>query len=108
MTFGRKDIDEQMLQDSCRVTNYPHAERAPFHFLSGYLFSADILTVYKQLRSPAWLSHGVRGDFTDYSKAAVFADRPKWHTTVFETGALPYFEVPDAFFAAYAEFLADL
>lgn len=107
-TFGRKDIDKQLLRDSCRVTNYPNAQRAPFHFLSGFLFSADILTVYKRLTSPVWLSHGVRGDFTDYSKAEIFADRPNWHTTVFQTGALPYFEVPESFFETYAEFLADL
>ena len=35
-------------------------------FIAGCLFSRDIQTVYERLTPPVWLSHGVRGDFTDY------------------------------------------
>ena len=32
--------------------------------------------------------------------------RPNWQVSVFPTGALPYFELPQRFCAAYADFLA--
>jgi len=103
-TWGRKRIDEEMWKNSVRTTRHPGARYAPFHFLSGYLFSADILDVYAAIEQPLWLSHGVRGDFTDYSKTELFSNRPNWRVQVFETGALPYFEVPEAFVTAYEEF----
>jgi pimeloyl-ACP methyl ester carboxylesterase len=105
-TWGRKTIDEEMFRNSCRVSREPGAHRAPFHFLSGYLFSADIPSVYSALGQPVWLSHGVRGDFTDFSRAAAFVDRPNWRVTRFESGALPYFEHTEAFLAAYEDFLS--
>ena len=49
----------------------------------------------------------MRGDFTDYRGKALVEGRPNWHFSVFATGALPYFEVPEAFFAEYDSFLAD-
>jgi len=104
-TWGSKHIDEEMWKKSVRTTRHPGARHAPFHFLSGYLFSADILDVYAALDQPVWLSHGVRGDFTNYAKAGLFEDKPNWTIQVFETGALPYFEAPEAFMTAYGEFL---
>jgi hypothetical protein len=53
-----------------------------------------------------WLSHGVRGDFTDYRGKALFKDRPNWRFSVFPTGAMPYFEMPAAFLREMDEFLA--
>lgn len=107
-TFGRKDINDELFETSWRVTNYPNAQRAPFHFLSGFLFSADILSVYLELDHPVWLSHGVRGDFTDYSKSSTVSERANWSKTVFQTGALPYFEIPEEFIGAYESFLAPI
>lgn len=52
-----------------------------------------------------WLAHGVRGDFTDYSGTQKLAARPRWELRVFQTGALPYFEQPEEFFAAYDAFV---
>lgn len=75
--------------------------------MSAGLFSADIHTVYEQLRGPVWLSHGVRGDFTDFRQTRLVQGRPNWHFTVLQTGALLYFEQPAAFFAAFDLFLAD-
>jgi len=51
-------------------------------------------------------THGVRGDFTDYRGASIVAARPNWHSSVFPTGALPQFEVPGEFVAAFDAFLA--
>jgi hypothetical protein len=83
----------------------PGAEHAPLHFLSGGMFSADIHTIYESLALPVWMSHGVRGDFTDYRGKVVVEARPNWSFTVFQSGALPYFEVTDQFRAAYDAFL---
>jgi hypothetical protein len=77
-------------------------------FLSGYLFSADIHTVYRALELPVWMCHGVRGDFTDYRNQTIVADRVNWRFTTFPTGALPHFELPALFLSNYERFLADV
>lgn len=105
-TWGKKKIDEEMFQNSWRTCRQPGAHRAPFHFLSGYLTSADIRTVFKQLKQPVWLSHGVRGDFTDFTQTHRLASRPNWKITEFQTGALPYFEVTREFTETYDDFLS--
>jgi pimeloyl-ACP methyl ester carboxylesterase len=105
-TWGSKDIDEALWRYDVLSTRCSGAEHAPLHFLAAGLFSADIHTVYEQLELPVWMSHGVRGDFTDYRGKAIVEARPNWRFHVFPTGALPYFEVPERFCAAYDEFLA--
>ena len=104
-TWGSQQIDEAFFETSYRMCRYPGAHRAPFYFISGYLFSADILTVYKKLSQPVWLAHGVRGDFNDFSRADAVADQTNWWITEFDTGALPYFEAAETFNAAYNDFL---
>jgi pimeloyl-ACP methyl ester carboxylesterase len=107
-TWGGKQIDEQVFEYSCRTARQPGARHAPLHFLSGYLFSRNPQAYFDDLAQPSWLSHGVRGDFTDFRGASRISDRPNWRIDSFATGALPYFEVTDAFTAAYDEFLADV
>jgi pimeloyl-ACP methyl ester carboxylesterase len=104
-TWGAKAIDEELWRYCVVTTRQPGAEHAPLQFLSGGMFSADIHAVYEQLAMPVWMSHGVRGDFTDYRGKAFLESRPNWRFTVFETGAIPYFEVPAPFFTAYGDFL---
>ena len=75
--------------------------------MSANLFAADINTLYDGLKMPVWMSRGMRGDFVDYRGKAWYAPPPNWAFTQFETGALPHFEVPEAFFfAAFDRFLA--
>ncbi len=107
-TFGRKEIDEEMFEHACRLSRTPNAHRAPLHFIAGYLFSADIQSVFRRLRLPVWLCHGVRGDFVDFSRTEGITDQPNWRTTVFQTGAMPYFENLDHFVQAYDDFLAQV
>lgn len=104
-TWGAKSIDETLWRYDVLTTRQPGAEHAPLAFLSGGLFSADIHTVYEQLAQPVWMSHGVRGDFTDYRGKVLVEQRPNWCVTVFPTGAMPYFETPGAFFEANDAFL---
>lgn len=105
-TWGSKDIDEALWAYDVLTTRMPGAEYAPLHFLAANLFSADIHTVYEQLEVPVWMSHGVRGDFTDYRGKEIVENRPNWQFSVFSTGALPYFEVPEEFGNAFDQFLA--
>lgn len=84
----------------------PGAEHAPLNFLAAGLFSADILSVYESLTQPVWVSHGVRGDFTDYRGRRWLEGRANWRFTVYPTGALPYFEVPERFVADLNGFMA--
>jgi len=105
-TWGSSAIDEALWRYDVLTTRCPGAEFAPLHFLSGGLFSADISNVYDALQLPVWMSHGVRGDFTDYRGKSRVEHRPNWRITEFSTGAMPFFEVEEAFAAAYAAFLA--
>lgn len=103
-TWGSWRIDEGLLAYDYRSAHQPGAEHAPFSFLSGFLFSADVLTVYKALTLPVFMTHGVRGDFVDYTRKTEVEGRPNWTIRVFETGALPYFEQLEDFAEAYAAF----
>lgn len=105
-TWGGPAIDPEMADYAILTARQPGARFAPLHFLAAGLFSADIHTVYEALRGPVWACHGVRGDFTDYRGLAVLKPRPPWRVTVFPTGALPYFEVPEAFRTEFDALLA--
>lgn len=105
-TWGGKNIDQGLLEYDLLTTRDPGAHRVVYRFVSGFLFSADITHIYESLAMPVWMSHGVRGDFTDYRHALAFSARPNWSFDVFETGALPHFEVPADFIARYDAFLA--
>ena len=104
-TWGSKAIDEGLLAYDYLTTHQPGARHAPYDFVSGFLFSADISSIYRQLTLPVWMMHGVRGDFTDYSGKSAVADKPNWTIEVLPTGALPYFEMPDVFVQKYEAFL---
>jgi pimeloyl-ACP methyl ester carboxylesterase len=104
--WGAPETDEALWRYNVFTARQPGAEHAPLEFLSGGLFSADALSVYEQLSQPVWMSHGMRGDFTDYGAKRQVEARPNWRFTVFSTGALPYFEVPQQFCARYDGFLA--
>ena len=105
-TWGGKSIDEALWAYDLLTTRQPGAEYAPLHFLAAGLFSADINTLYEQLQQPVWMSHGVRGDFTDYRGKRWVEGRPNWRFSIYPTGALPHFEVTAAFCADYEAFLA--
>jgi pimeloyl-ACP methyl ester carboxylesterase len=105
-TFGSKRIDEALWKADIATARAPGAEYAPLYFLGGFLFSADIHTVYDALRPPVWVSHGRRGDFVDHRQLPAFAERGGWPVSVFDTGALPYFEDLSGFVAEYDRFLA--
>jgi pimeloyl-ACP methyl ester carboxylesterase len=105
-TFGSDRIDEGLLEYDYLTTHQPGARHAPYAFVSGRLFSRDVRTLYERLAHPVWMPHGTRGDFGDFSEVGAVASRPNWQVQPFATGALPHFERPDEFLAAYGGFLA--
>jgi pimeloyl-ACP methyl ester carboxylesterase len=104
-TWGSKHIDENLWRYDILTAKQPGAEHAPLRFLSGFLFSADIHAIYEKLDLPVWMSHGVRGDFTDYENQHLLAKLAHWDITPFDTGALPYFERTEEFCARYSKFM---
>jgi pimeloyl-ACP methyl ester carboxylesterase len=105
-TWGSQTIDESLWAYDVLTTRQPNAEYAPLCFLSGGLFSKDIHTIYDRLTLPILLTHGTRGDFTDYRGLALFAHKSKWQVHVFQdTGALHFFEKPEEFKQIVERFL---
>lgn len=108
-TFGAyHTIDQGLLEYGYLSAHQPGAQHAPYAFIAGLLFSADISRVYRSLTMPIYAAHGVRGDFTDYGGLPPLAEQRGWQVQVFETGALPYFEQPEQFIASYSSFLAQV
>lgn len=105
-TWGRKEIDEEFFENSLRMAQHPDAHRAPFYFLSGYLFSANIAEAYARIQQPVWMPHGNRGDFNDYSRMEPIEGKSNWRITEYPTGALPYFEITERFVSDYKDFLS--
>jgi pimeloyl-ACP methyl ester carboxylesterase len=106
-TWGSPQIDEALWRYDLVTTRQPGAHHAPLHFLGAVLFSTDVNALYEQLAQPVWMSHGTRGDFTDYRGKHTVQNRPNWRISVFkDTGALMYFEQPAAFCAELDQFLS--
>jgi pimeloyl-ACP methyl ester carboxylesterase len=104
-TFGSYEaVDKGLLAYDYLTAHQPDAEHAPFAFISGMLFSADINRIYESIGVPVWLAYGLRGEFSDIDPARA-RNLPGWLVMAFETGGLPYFEQPEAFGAAYDAFL---
>ena len=106
-TFGGTAVDEALVDAAWRAARHPGAHHAPLCFLSGFMFSRDTSRLYEALAMPVWMTHGVRGDFTDYRLKTRLALGPNWRFTVMQTGAIPWFEDLPAFLAAYSRFLDD-
>ncbi|WP_102126814.1 alpha/beta fold hydrolase [Deinococcus planocerae] len=106
LTFGSfAAVDEGLLRYDYPTSHVPGARHAPFAFISGTLFSADIDRVYEALTVPVWLAYGTRDRFTDFGDLSNVERRPNWTFDRFETGALAYFEQPGPFISAYDAFL---
>lgn len=98
--WGSKNIDGGLLAYDYQTAHQPGGRHAPWYFVSGYLFSKDILNVYKSLSHQIWMAHGTRGDFVDYHHAKRVANKSNWVIEVFDTGAFPHLERPEAFAAS--------
>jgi len=107
-TSGSDYFDEGLAAYCDLTSHQPGAENAPYAFLSARLFSKDIRDVYERLKMPVWVPHATKGDFKDFSGADWAREADNWTVQAIEGGALPHFEVPEAFFAAADAFLFGL
>ena len=103
-TWGSRHIDEGLLDYDYRLAQQPGAQHAPYYFISGYLFSAEIFDVYRSLALPVWVAHGTRGDFVDYYRLNDI-QTSNWRVSVLQTGAFPHFEMLESLVASYETFL---
>jgi pimeloyl-ACP methyl ester carboxylesterase len=106
-TWGSPDIDAGLAEYCVASARQPGARFAPLSFLCFRLFAADVRSLYSKLQMPVWVPHATRGDFRDFSGADFLRSRPNWRFQPFESGALVYFEMPDAFVAAWRRFAED-
>jgi len=105
-TWGSKNIDEPLLEYDYHTTHQTGAEHAPYYFVSGFLFSRDILNVYQALEHPNWMVHGTRGNFVDYHHASRVKGRTNWTFDIFDTGAFPHFKDLVSLAVSYESFLS--
>jgi len=105
-SWGSKNIDEALWRYDVLTTRQSGAHFAPLYFLSAYLFSKDINTLYEAVQCPVWVSMATRGDFTNYTGRSTVEGRANWQFHLVEGGALPYFENLAAFVALLDPFLA--
>ena len=105
-TWGSDNYDRGLADYAYLTTHQPGAQHAPYYFVSGYLFSSAILKIYLSLTLPVWMTHGTRGDFTDYIAKKTVAGRANWRIDVMDTGAMPHFERETEFVAGYDRFFA--
>ncbi|MFM2041671.1 MAG: hypothetical protein RLY86_247 [Pseudomonadota bacterium] len=104
-TFGGPDVPPDLVDYAWRTAHQPGGHHAPLAFLSFRLFSTDIRQVYERLTLPVWVPHATRGDFRDFSATAWAEARPNWLFQPYATGALPQFQMPDAFLTDLRRFL---
>ena len=105
-TWGSRAIDEDLWRYAVITTQQPGARHAPFRFVSAYLFSRDIHTVFRAVSCPVWVSMATRGDFTDYRGRTFLQKQPNWEFHAVPGGALPYFEPGSDFVALLDRFWA--
>ncbi len=104
-TFGSTTVPAGLVDYCWRTAHQPGARHAPLSFLAWRPFSEDPVTLYRAVRQPAWLAHGVRGAFARFDGKDALRDRPNWTVDVFDSGAMPQFECPEALLARYDAFI---
>jgi pimeloyl-ACP methyl ester carboxylesterase len=106
-TFGAYEpIPTELVEYDYLTTHQPGAQHAPYAFVSGLLFSADIGRIYDALQLPVWLAYGTRGAFSNFQDLKNVQVGENWSIQAFGTGALPHFEQLEAVTTAYDGFLA--
>lgn len=110
-SWGSRDFDQRLLAQGLRCAALPGAHHAPLDFVAGALFTRGIIERYRALPVPVWVAQGTEGAFTDFGACPTRTGSVTTGGTftieraVFETGAMPHFQLPDAFNDAYERFL---
>lgn len=110
-SWGTREFDPSLLMHGKQCAALPGAEHAPLDFVAGALFTRGVVERYRALPLPVWVAHGTQGAFTDFgacperSGSVETGGLHAVHRTAFDSGAMPHFQLPDAFDDAYGRFL---
>lgn len=110
-SWGSPDVDPRLLEHGLRCASRPGAEHAPLDFVAGALFTPGIIETYRALPVPLWVAHGTEGAFTDFGACPEQSGTARMggpfpvERTAFPSGAMPHFQLAEAFDAAYEGFL---
>jgi len=107
-TWGSRNIDETLLAYNLLSVKAHGARHAPYAFIAGSLFTRGAAHLYEQLNLPVWVAHGVRGDFAKFDGLKTVQRTSAWIVDSFDTGAMPYFEVPGPFMDRLERFLGEV
>ncbi len=98
-SLQRRRPDRGLLHYAYVTSHQPGAEYAPFHYLSGGLFTPDVFTVYRSLAHPVLLLYG-RGPRAHFDRVDELRTRPNWRIAEFrQCGDLVHFDDPRAVIA---------
>jgi len=102
--------DAALVEYDVATTHRPGARYAPLFFVSGRLFTRDILqTVYEKLHLPVLVVYDKDGFVSFDALPQLLAERPNWLSTrIVPTKGLPHFERLDETTAALDRFWAGL
>jgi pimeloyl-ACP methyl ester carboxylesterase len=102
--WGSKHIDEALFRYCFLTAHQPGACNAPYAFVSGRLFSKDVVRVYAALKMPVLVCRGTKGEFQDLRGLDQMSASPNWSVQTFDSGAMPHFERAIEFNAALTRF----
>jgi len=111
LTWGTQAYDKALLRQARACAQRPGARHVALNFIAGTLFTYGIIEIYRALPIPVWVVHGDQGAFTNFGACPQHtgdAAQGASHAVkreVFDGGAMPQFEWPDAFNQAYRRFL---
>ncbi len=104
----RKGFDRDLCDYAYITSHQPGAERAPFYFLAGKLFTPGIFDVYRALDKPVLMLYG-DGPTAQYHRVDELRRRPNWRIHHLKgCGELVQFDSPETVIARIDEFLAGL
>ncbi len=113
-SWGTRERDPRLLTHGLRCASQPGARHAPLDFVAGALFTRGIIERYRALPLPVWVAQGSQGAFTDFGacpdSTGTAAGGGTWRLQrrIFDSGAMPHFEMPDDFDAALCRFMDGL
>ncbi|MCS7054978.1 MAG: alpha/beta hydrolase [Thermoflexales bacterium] len=103
----RGRLDRALVDYAYATSHQPHAENAPYYFLSFKLFTPTILEVYRSLSQPCLAIFG-QDPFAGYELIGELCNKPNWHFySLANTGALVHWDEPRAVIALLDAHLAN-
>ena len=88
----KRPVNRGLVNYAYVTSHQPNAEWAPFHFLSGKLWTPTIFEAYENLSQPSVLIYG-RGPYVRYDRADERRAKPNWKVISLEnTGSLTHWD----------------